>query len=127
VNAGGTPGPALLLTSGTAAALVLLGSVERLLAMGAVLCVSLPLIGMAALLRLRLREPELARPFRCWGYPLTPVLIAGGSLAFVLAAVAADPISSLAALGLALLALGLPAATQTPAAASDGRPDSPET
>ena len=107
VNSGGTPAPALLLTAAAAAALVLLGNFERLLAMGAVLYVSLPLIGMAALLALRRQEPELPRPFRCWGYPLTPLLIATGSLAFVLATVATDPLSSLAALALASLAWGV--------------------
>jgi APA family basic amino acid/polyamine antiporter len=104
VNSGGTPAPALLLTAVAAAVLVLLGNFERLLAMGAVLYVSLPLIGMAALLALRRQEPELPRPFRCWGYPLTPLLIAAGSLAFVVATVAANPLSSLAALALASLA-----------------------
>ncbi|MBM5802391.1 MAG: APC family permease [Cyanobacteria bacterium K_DeepCast_35m_m2_023] len=123
VNAGGTPTAALLLTSASAAALVLLGSFERLLAMGAVLYVSLPLIGMAALLALRRQEPELPRPFRCWGYPLTPLLIAAGSLAFVVGAVVTDPLSSVAALALA--ALALPASGRTPAAASAGPPDSP--
>ena len=104
VNNGGTPAPALLLTAAAAAGLVLLGNFERLLAMGAVLYVCLPLIGMAALLALRRQEPELPRPFRCWGYPLTPLLIATGSLAFVVATVVADPLSSLAALALASLA-----------------------
>mgnify|MGYP006270395751 FL=1 len=124
VNSGGTPAPALLLTAATAAALVLLGNFERLLAMGAVLYVSLPLIGMASLLALRAREPDLPRPFRCWGYPVTPLLIAGGSLAFVLAAVAADPLSSLAALALA--AVAYPAAAAAPAPGSGAPPDSPE-
>ena len=104
VNSGGTPAPALLLTAAAAAGLVLLGNFERLLAMGAVLYVCLPLIGMAALLALRRQEPELPRPFSCWGYPLTPLLIAIGSLAFVVATVVADPLSSLAALALASLA-----------------------
>jgi len=104
VNSGGTPAPALLLTAAAAAGLVLLGNFERLLAMGAVLYVCLPLIGMAALLALRRQEPELPRPFSCWGYPLTPLLIATGSLTFVVATVVADPLSSLAALALASLA-----------------------
>jgi len=126
VNPGGTPAPALLLTAATGAALVLLGTFERLLAMGAVLYVSLPLIGMAALLALRLQEPELPRPFVCWGYPLTPLLIAAGSLAFVVGAVATDALSSLAAAALALVALALPASAPTPAAVSGAHPDSPE-
>jgi len=121
VNSGGTPAPALLLTAAAAAGLVLLGNFERLLAMGAVLYVCLPLIGMAALLALRRQEPELPRPFRCWGYPLTPLLIATGSLAFVVATVVADPLSSLAALALA----SLPAAAR-PGAACRDRPDCQE-
>jgi basic amino acid/polyamine antiporter, APA family len=121
VNSGGTPAPALLLTTASAATLVLLGNFERLLTMGAVLYVSLPLIGMAALLALRRQEPELPRPFCCWGYPLTPLLIAAVSLAFVVGAVAADPLSSLAALALA----GLPAVAR-PGAALSAHPGCPE-
>ena len=76
---------------------------------------------MAALLALRRQEPELPRPFCCWGYPLTPLLIATGSLAFVVATVVADPLSSLAALTLA----SLPAAAR-PGAACGDRPDCQE-
>jgi APA family basic amino acid/polyamine antiporter len=126
VNSGGTPAAGLLLTAASAAALVLLGSFERLLAMGAVLYVGLPLLGMASLLALRLQEPALPRPFGCWGYPLTPLLIAAGSMAFVLAAVTADPLSSLAALALALAGAALPASAPGPAAVSGHPPDSPD-
>jgi len=106
VNTGGTPTVALLLTSATAAALVLAGSFERLLAMGAVLYVSLPLAGIAALLALRWREPELPRPFRTWGYPLTPLLVAAVSLAFLVGTVLGDRTNSLAALALVGLGYG---------------------
>jgi len=34
------------------------------------------LLTVAGVMVLRLREPGLARPFRCWGYPVTPVLFA---------------------------------------------------
>jgi APA family basic amino acid/polyamine antiporter len=107
VNSGGTPAPALLLTSACAGLLLLSGSFERLLAMGAVLYVGLPLVGMASLWVLRLKEPELERPFRCWGYPLTPALVALGSLAFLVGALLSDPSDSL--LAAALIALGYPA------------------
>ncbi|MBD2422213.1 APC family permease [Cyanobium sp. FACHB-13342] len=106
VNEGGTPTVALLITSTTAAALVLAGSFERLLAMGAVLYVSLPLAGIAALLALRWREPELPRPFRTWGYPLTPLLVAAVSLAFLVGTVLGDRADSLAALALVALGYG---------------------
>ena len=106
VNEGGTPTVALLITSATAAGLVLAGSFERLLAMGAVLYVSLPLAGIAALLALRWREPELPRPFRTWSYPVTPLLVAAVSLAFLVGTVLGDRADSLAALALVALGYG---------------------
>jgi APA family basic amino acid/polyamine antiporter len=108
VSAGGTPTAALLLTSGASALLVLVGSFQQLLALGALLYVSLPLAGIAALLALRWREPDLPRPFRSWAYPLPPLLVAAVSLAFLIAATASDPPIALAAA--ALVALALPGA-----------------
>ena len=106
VTAGGTPLAALAITSGGAAALVLSGSFARLLGMASFLYVAIYLAGIVALLVLRWREPELERPFRAWGYPVTPLLIAAGSLAFLVAALCSDTANSLAAL--ALIALGYP-------------------
>ena len=102
VNAGGTPLPALLITTGSTGLLVLSGSFERLLGMGAFLYVCLPLSGLIALLVLRRSQPELERPFRCWGYPLTPLLVAGVSLMFLGAALWSDTMNSLLALALVL-------------------------
>jgi len=107
VNGGGTPSAALLITSTAAAALVLAGSFERLLAMGAVLYVSLPLAGIASLVTLRQREPELPRPFRTWGYPVTPLLITAVSLAFLVGSAANDWLNSLAALALVAMGYGV--------------------
>lgn len=104
VNAGGTPVNALLLTSGASALLVLAGSFEQLLGIGAFLYVGLPLSGVAALLLLRRREPELNRPFRSWGYPLTPLLVGAVSLTFLAGSLLSDTRNSLVAL--ALLGLG---------------------
>ena len=107
VNGGGTPSAALLLTSTAAAALVLAGSFERLLTMGAVLYVSLPLAGIASLVTLRQREPELPRPFLTWGYPVTPLLITAVSLAFLIGSTANDWLSSLAAVALVAMGYGV--------------------
>jgi APA family basic amino acid/polyamine antiporter len=100
VNQGGTPPAALLLTSGCAAALVLAGSFDHLLGMGAFLYVALPLSGIAAQLWLRRQQPELPRPFLSWGYPLTPWLVGAGSLAFLIGAIVSDTADSLLALAL---------------------------
>ena len=103
VSEGGTPVPALLLTVGASTVLVLAGSFEHLLAIGAMFYVALPLSGLAALMALRLRQPERPRPFRCWGYPVTPVVVGVVSLAFLAAAAISEPIDCLMAAGLAAL------------------------
>ena len=100
VNEGGTPVAALLVTSGSAAVLVLVGSFDHLLGMGAFLYVLLPLNGIAAQLWLRRRQPELPRPFRSWGYPFTPWVVGTVSLTFLAGAVVSDSTDSLLAIGL---------------------------
>ncbi len=132
VNAGGTPAPALLLTTGAAALLVLGGSFDRLLGMGAFLYVCLPLAGIAALVALRWREPELERPFLTWAYPLPPLLVAGVSVAFLAGDLLSDAQNGLLALGLVLAGAPLllfspPASTPTPGAGSAPPQDSPGT
>jgi APA family basic amino acid/polyamine antiporter len=84
--------------------LVLVGSFDHLLGMGAFLYVGLPLSGIAAQIWLRRHQPELPRPFRSWGYPVTPWVVGAGSLAFLVGAVISDSFDSL--LALALVALG---------------------
>jgi APA family basic amino acid/polyamine antiporter len=106
VNAGGTPSVAVLLTAGVATLLLLGGSFERLLSLGALLYVGLPLTGVAALARLRRQRPELPRPFRVWAYPLPPLLVALVSLAFLAGEVLTRPADAL--LAIALVAAGLP-------------------
>ena len=102
VNPGGTPTNALLLTTITCLALVLIGSFEHLLAMGAFLYVALPLSGIAALVVLRQREPQLARPFRVWAYPLPPLLIGAVSLAFLAGELLSSPLDCAIAASLVL-------------------------
>ena len=104
VNPGGTPTAALLVTSACAGLLVLTGSFDHLLGMGAFLYVGLPLSGIASQLWLRRQQPELPRPFQSWGYPVTPWLVGMGSLAFLIGALISDTGDSL--LALALLGLG---------------------
>jgi len=103
VSEGGTPVPALLATAGASAVLVVAGSFEQLLAIGAVFYVALPLSGLAALVALRLQQPDRPGPFRCWGYPITPVVVGVVSLAFLVAAAISEPIDGLMAAGLAAL------------------------
>ncbi|MEB3319162.1 MAG: APC family permease [Cyanobacteriota bacterium] len=106
VNAGGTPTTAVLLTASMATLLVLAGSFERLLSLGALLYVGLPLTGVAALVRLRGQQPAAPRPFRVWAYPLPPLLVALVSLAFLVGALLTHPWDGV--LAIALVSAGVP-------------------
>jgi APA family basic amino acid/polyamine antiporter len=72
---------------------------------------ALPLSGLAALVMLREKEPELERPFLCWGYPFTPLLVSLGSVSFIIGSLFGDPVDSL--LAIILLLIGGSAAALT--------------
>lgn len=90
VNSGGTPSVGLLLCTGLSIALVLSGSFDTIVAMTAILYVAVYLSGFASLFVLRVREPDLPRPFKMWGYPWTNLGISLGAGAFLVAAIIGD-------------------------------------
>jgi APA family basic amino acid/polyamine antiporter len=59
-----------------------------------------------AVVRLRKLRPELDRPYRTWGYPVTPILFLATSMAFMVNALREQPGEALA--GLVLVGLGVP-------------------
>lgn len=107
VSAGGTPTVALLLTSGAMALLVAFADFPILLAIASFLYVGLYASGIAALFALRLREPDLERPFRAWGHPVSGLVVLAGSLAFLVGALLEDTAHSLEALALVAAAAPL--------------------
>jgi len=98
VNEGGTPVVALAITLGCSLPLVIIGSFEKLLAISAFLYIGIYLSAFAATVKLRWSEPELARPFKAWGYPWTTIVVLLGSTAFLVSAVLSDTENSLYAL-----------------------------
>ena len=107
VSAGGTPRGALLLSAATAAIFIASGKLEDIIAVAAVLVATLYCVNYIAVLVLRQREPEMVRPFRAWGYPVTTILVLLCSLIFLIAAVHDDLVSALRAA--TLLAVAAPA------------------
>ncbi|MHB8605205.1 MAG: APC family permease [Thermoplasmatota archaeon] len=63
-------------------------------------------LGAAAIFVLRAKRPELARPYKAWGYPLVPALFVAASAAFLVNTAYSLPLESLA--GVAIVATGLP-------------------
>lgn len=80
VNAGGTPIVALLISSVFSLVLIIIGSFGGLMALGAFLSVTIWCLTYISLIKLRISEPNLVRPFKTWGYPITPVLLILSSL-----------------------------------------------
>jgi len=102
VNAGGTPGVALIASVLLAVALVASGTFEKLVALSAFFVAAINCVCFAAVFVLRRREPDLTRPFKVWGYPMTPLIVLAGSIAFLAGAVWVDTTNSLYALSLLL-------------------------
>jgi APA family basic amino acid/polyamine antiporter len=100
----GTPAAAMLATTLVALALVATGTFQRLVAVVAFFLAANYAVCCLALIVLRRREPERARPFRAWGYPWSAGLVLVGAAAFLAGAAVGDTVNAAGAL--ALLALG---------------------
>lgn len=103
----GTPAAAIVVTALWSSVLVLSGTFETLLTY--VVFMSWVWFALAALsiFWYRKRQPDLARPFRTPGYPLTPILFILSALVIVVNTVTAQPRQSLIGLGITLV--GTPA------------------
>ncbi len=103
----GTPSAAIALQAGVAVALLLmLRTFPSALDYTIFAIVLATMADTAALYTLRRKQPERARPYRAWGYPLVPALylVANAGIAGTL--LWARPREC--AIGLAMLAMGLP-------------------
>ena len=103
----GTPAAAIVATTAWSIVLVLTGSFEQLLTY--VVFMSWAWFALAALsiFVFRRREPNLPRPFRTPGYPVTPILFVIAALVIVGNTVIARPRESLIGLGITIV--GIPA------------------
>jgi APA family basic amino acid/polyamine antiporter len=63
-------------------------------------------LAVVALFRLRKTEPDMPRPYRCWGYPWVPGIFVVGALALTVSILIDRPGRS--SIGLLLIAAGLP-------------------
>jgi APA family basic amino acid/polyamine antiporter len=101
----GTPRVALGVQAIITTALLLTGKFENVLVyiqMALILFSALTVLGVIVL---RVREPNLPRPYRTWGYPVTPVLFLLVSAIMIFYVVRTKPWESLAGLGTILSGL----------------------
>lgn len=107
VNEGGTPVIGLVITLACTLPLIMIGTFEKLLAVSVFLYIGIYLSAFASVIKLRRSEPDLARPFKAWGYPWTTLIVLAGSSAFLVGAVMSDSENSIYALALILLSYPL--------------------
>jgi basic amino acid/polyamine antiporter, APA family len=101
-----TPHVAILITSVWSAFLTLTGGYETLFTYVTFASVLFGTLGGLAIFVLRVKRPDVPRPYRALGYPVIPALYVLGSLALVINTLLERPGASIAGLG--LVALGLP-------------------
>ena len=107
VNQGGTPTVSLFLSALVALLFIVFGQTfGRVITVLAFFFVANYILSFISLFVLRRREPDKPRPYRAWGYPVTPALALIGSVLFLAGAIWADTRNSVYAL--LLLAVSYP-------------------
>jgi APA family basic amino acid/polyamine antiporter len=90
VSESGTPRLALAVTGLGAAALILSGSFEQIIAVASVLFLLIYISAYSALFVLRRKEPTSPRPYRALGYPFSTAIVLLGCVLLFIAAVTED-------------------------------------
>src|SRR5260370_16585877 len=95
VNDGGTPTVSLLLSTIVGVLFVLTSflsanAFERVIAMLSFFFVANYTLSYFSLFALRKREPQMARPYRAWGYPWTTGIALAASVLFLIGSIASD-------------------------------------
>jgi basic amino acid/polyamine antiporter, APA family len=101
-----TPSGSLVFLGSIASLLALSGTYEELYSLFVFAVWIFFALTAIALLRLRKIEPNLSRPYRAWGYPLTPLIFLAAAIALTVNLWMVRPVRS--TLGLLVILAGIP-------------------
>jgi APA family basic amino acid/polyamine antiporter len=101
-----TPSGSLVFLGSIASLLALSGTYEELYSLFVFAVWIFFALTSIALLRLRKIEPNLSRPYRAWGYPLTPLIFLAAAIALTMNLWMVRPVRS--TLGLLVILAGIP-------------------
>ncbi len=101
-----TPSGALLFHGCVAGVLVLTGTFEEIYSLGIFSIWIFIALTALALIGLRKKQPALPRPYRAWGYPWTPLIVATAAFAISANLWLVRPVRS--SIGLVVILLGIP-------------------
>ena len=95
---GGVPVTALVLQGLVTTAIILSGRIDQIMQYAGFTLTLFASLAVSCVITLRIRRPEMPRPFRCWGYPWTPSFFLVASTWMMVWAVRGRPVESLLAL-----------------------------
>ncbi len=101
-----TPAKAILFNSIGAIVLVWTGTLDQIVTYSTVVISIFFAMAALSVIFLRIRDPHAPRPYRVWGYPVTPILFALAMILFIINVTFMQPKDAL--LGFVLLTLGFP-------------------
>jgi len=101
-----TPTVALLTQGAVASALTALGTYDQLFTYVVFAQFVFYALSASAVIRLRQKAPQVARPYRTWGYPVTPIVFIAFAVWLVYNTIVETPKDS--AIGAGIILLGLP-------------------
>ena len=107
VNKHGTPYIAMIVQAFVVTALILTGSFEAVLVYTQFVLLVSSFLAVLGLIVLRFRQPDLPRPYRVWGYPITPLIFLIVTLFMMLYTIQQRTVESLLGLATALVGLGI--------------------
>jgi APA family basic amino acid/polyamine antiporter len=84
INKGGTPIVSLLISASFTLLLIVIGSFEALFSLATFMSIIVWGLAYCSLIKLRIKEPNMPRPYKSWGYPWTTIIMIVLSVALFL-------------------------------------------
>jgi len=100
-----TPDRAILLQAIWASVLALTGTFAQLFTFVMFVSIMFWIAAAGTVIVLRRKQPDLARPYRVWGYPWVPLAFMLASAGILVSSLLESPVESLAGVGLTLLGI----------------------
>jgi APA family basic amino acid/polyamine antiporter len=101
-----TPSVAIAAQAVWSCVLVLSGTIEQLFVYMIFSAVIFWIVTVAGIFTLRKKQPDLPRPYKTWGYPVTPIIFIIACTGILINTLFESPLESLAGLG--ITAIGVP-------------------
>lgn len=102
INKGGTPVVSLLITTAFSFVLIIVGSFQQLFSLAGFMSLVVTGLAFAAHMKLRQSEPNTPRPFKAWGYPVTPIIVILATTAMFIGFAKSDTFNFLIVLGVGI-------------------------